>query len=61
MKIIKPREELREYVRYYWVLESDMPFNVLTCPIGCPQLIFHRKTPLFIPELDRSQDIFTIS
>ncbi|MDE6291303.1 MAG: helix-turn-helix transcriptional regulator [Muribaculaceae bacterium] len=61
MKIIKPREELREYVRYYWVLESDMPFNVLTFPIGCPQLIFHRKTPLFIPDLGLRQDTFAIS
>ena len=61
MKIIKPREELRKYVRYYWVLESDEPFSILTFPIGCPQLIFHRKTPLYIPELDEFQDYFTIS
>ena len=61
MKIIKPREELRKYVRYYWVLESDEPFSVLTFPIGCPQLIFHRGKPLFIPELGKSQDNFTIS
>ena len=61
MKIIKPREELREYVRYYWVLESDEPFSVLTFPIGCTQMIFHRRTPLFIPELEKSQSNFTIS
>ena len=61
MKIIKPREELREYVRYYWVLESDEPFSVLTFPIGCTQMIFHRKTSLFIPELEKSQSNFTIS
>ena len=61
MKTIKPREELRKYVRYYWVLESDEPFSVLTFPIGCPQLIFHRGKPLFIPELEKSQDNFTIS
>ena len=61
MKTIKPREELREYVRYYWVLESDEPFSVLTFPIGCPQIIFHRKTSLFIPELEKSQSNFTIS
>ncbi len=61
MTIIKPREELRKYVRYYWVLESDEPFSILTFPIGCPQIIFHRKTPLYIPELDKSQDHFTIS
>ena len=61
MKIIKPRVELRKYVRYYWVLESDEPFSVLTFPIGCTQLIFHRKTPLYIPELAAYQDHFTIS
>ncbi len=61
MKLIRPREELRPYVRYYWVLESDEPFSVLTFPIGCPQMIFHRRTPLFIPELSSRQNQFTIS
>lgn len=61
MRIYQPREELRPYVRYYWVLESDEPFSVLTFPIGCPQIIFHRKTPLYIPELSSRQDKFTIS
>lgn len=61
MKIYRPREELRPYVRYYWVLESDKPFSVLTFPIGCPQMIFHKRTPLFIPELSSRQDKFTIS
>lgn len=61
MKIYQPRKELRPYVRYYWVLESDEPFSVLTFPIGCPQIIFHKKTPLYIPELDKSQWQFTIS
>ena len=61
MRIYQPREELRPYMRYYWVLESDEPFSVLTFPIGCPQMIFHRRTPLFIPELSCRQDKFTIS
>ena len=61
MRICQPREELRPYVRYYWVLESDEPFSILTFPIGCPQIIFHKKTPLYIPELDKSQSQFTIS
>lgn len=61
MKIILPKNELCPYVRYYWVLESDEPFNVLTFPIGCPQMIFHRRMPLFIPELSSRQDKFTIS
>ena len=61
MKIYQPRSELRPYVRYYWVLKSDEPISVLTFPIGCPQIIFHKKTPLYIPELDKSQSQFTIS
>lgn len=61
MNVYQPRAELRPYVRYYWVLESDEPFSVLTFPIGCPQIIFHKKTPLYIPELDKSQSLFTIS
>lgn len=61
MKIIQPREELRPFVRYYWVLESNEPFSVLTFPIGCPQIIFHKKSPLYIPELNKSQSKFTIS
>lgn len=61
MELIKPCEELRPYVRYYWVLEQDTPFNILTFPIGCPQMIFHRGEPLCIPELLTSQSKFTIS
>ena len=61
MKIFQPKEELRPYVRYYWVLESDEPFSVQTFPIGCPQMIFHRGSPLYIPELSSRQDKFTVS
>lgn len=61
MEIIHPREELRPYVRYYWILKCDTPFSVLTFPIGCPQIIFHRKSPLFIHELGSFQSPFTIS
>lgn len=61
MKIIQPRKELRPYVRYYWVLESDEPFCTLTFPLGCTQIIFHKKTPLYISELNTSQPQFAIS
>lgn len=61
MKVVRPREELRQYVRYYWILDSDKPFSVLTFPIGCPQIIFHRKSPLYIPEIGRRQNPVTIS
>ena len=61
MRIIKPSEELQPFLRYYWVLKSDEAFSALTFPIGCPQIIFHKKTPLYIPELGNSQSHFTIS
>ena len=61
MRIIQPKQELRPYVRYYWMLEDDEPFSVLTFPIGCPQIIFHRKSPLYVPELNSLQNRFTIS
>lgn len=61
MKVIRPREELRPYVRYYWTLKSDEPFRVLTFPIGCPQMIFHRGSLLYIHELSSRQDKFTVS
>lgn len=61
MKIYKPREELRPYVRYYWTLKCEEPFRVLTFPIGCPQMIFHRGSPLSIPELSTMQNSCTVS
>lgn len=61
MEIYKPSEALLPYVRYYWVLKSDTPITTLTFPIGCPQIIFHKRTPLFIPELGSSQNRVTIS
>ena len=57
----RPGELLRPYVRYYWVLRSDRPFRTLTFPIGCPQIIFHRGTPLHIPELGTDQGRLTVS
>lgn len=56
-----PRAELQPFVRYFWLLKSSEQFRVLTFPIGCPQLIFHRGTPLFIPELGECQHRFTVS
>lgn len=61
MKIIRPREDLRPYVRYYWIYKCDEPFSILTFPIGCPQMIFHRGSPLYIPELSSRQGKFTVS
>ena len=60
-KFYKPCKELQPYVRYYWVFKSNQPLNTLTFPIGCPQIIFHKQTPLCIPELKTTQSEFTIS
>lgn len=57
----KPCKLLQPYVRYYWVFKSDQPLNTFTFPIGCPQIIFHRQSPLYIPELNAIQDKLTIS
>ena len=35
--------------------------NTYTFPIGCPQIIFHKQDPLYIPELDTTQSKLTIS
>ena len=60
-RFYKPCKELQPYVRYYWVFKSNQPLNTLTFPIGCPQIIFHKQTPLYIPELGISQSKFTVS
>ena len=57
----KPCPELQPYVRYYWAFQSNRPLSTLTFPIGCPQMIFHRRTPLYIPELGAAQPAFAIS
>ena len=57
----KPCKELQPYVRYYWGFKSNQLLNTLTFPIGCPQIIFHKQTPLYIPELGTAQPEFTIS
>ena len=57
----KPCKLLQPYVRYYWVFKSNQPLNTLTFPIGCPQIIFHKQTPLYIPELKTAQSEFTVS
>ena len=56
-----PSSALRPFVRYHYIMRCRGPHSVLTFPTGCPQIIFHRKEPLFIPELSISQSTFTIS
>lgn len=60
-KFYKPCQLLQDYVRYYWIFESNQPIKTYTFPIGCPQLIFHKKSALYIPELNTKQDRLTIS
>ena len=57
----KPCKLLQPYVRYYWVFSSNQMPNTYTFPIGCPQIIFHKQTPLYIPELGTTQSKLTIS
>ena len=60
-KFYKPCKLLQPYVRYYWVFSSIQLLNTYTFPIGCSQIIFHKRTPLFIPELGTTQNELTIS
>lgn len=57
----RPCMALQPYVRYYWVFGCDRPLSTLTFPTAVSQLIFHRKTPLCVPELGVSQHRLTVS
>lgn len=57
----RPHKALREYVRYYWVFSSNLAVSALTFPTGYPQIIFHKRKPLYILELNQSQSRLTIS
>ena len=52
---------LHKFVRYYWILSSREELRALTFPVGYPQLIFHRKNTLYMPELKAFQPHFAIS
>lgn len=61
IRFFRPAPELRPYVRYYWAMRGSSPLSALTFPIGCPQLIFHREEPLYVPELGGAQPRFAVS
>lgn len=61
LKFYKPCKLLQPYIRYYWVFKSNRPLDAFTYPIGCPQIIFHKQAPLYIPELNVTQDKLTVS
>lgn len=56
-----PCRRLQPFIRYYWILRTNEKQDILTFPIGCPQLIFHRLTRFYIPELKIEQARFSIS
>lgn len=56
-----PCKHLQPFIRYYWILDTTENIDTLTFPIGCPQLIFHRRTRFYIPELRAEQASFSIS
>lgn len=60
-RYILPGAQLQPFIRYYWILNTNEDVDTLTFPIGCPQLIFHRWSRFYIPELKTEQARFSIS
>lgn len=60
-RYIVPNAQLQPFIRYYWIQNTNENLDVLTFPIGYPQLIFHRRTRFYIPELKSEQARFSIS
>ena len=60
-RFYRPHRSLQPYIRYYWVFRSSRLQDVLTFPIGCPQLIFHKGDPLYIPESGAFQARMAVS
>lgn len=59
-RYIVPNAQLQPFIRYYWILNTTENLDTLTFPIGCPQLIFHRRSQFYIPELKTEQARFSI-
>lgn len=60
-RYILPSAQLQPFIRYYWILNTNEDIDTLTFPIGRPQLIFHRWSRFYIPELKTEQARFSIS
>lgn len=60
-RFYKPCRMLQPFVRFYWAFRSDLRLNTLSFPVGCTQIIFHKRKPLYIPEFCVLQDRLTIS
>lgn len=61
IEFYRPSKSLQPFIRYYWILKASEDLDTLTFPIGCPQLIFHRRARFYIPELQSDQARFSIS
>lgn len=61
IEFYRPSKSLQPFIRYYWILNTSEDLDTLTFPIGCPQLIFHRRARFYIPELQSDQARFSIS
>ena len=48
-KVIYPSQVLTPFVKYYWVFERNYLARTTerAIPIGCMQLVFHRKNRVF--------------
>jgi AraC-like DNA-binding protein len=42
-RTIAPSEKLANFVRYFWILESDQPYTHYSMADVCPELLFHYK------------------
>lgn len=53
---------MRHYIRYYWILQSDMADDVTerTFPLGCIQLFFHKRKQLFSQTYHKMQPQYFI-
>ena len=59
-KIIHPSPLLSQYVKYYWILQTDNDVNrnIQTIPSGCIHLVFHRGCDLFFSNAEKQPKNF---
>lgn len=51
---IQPSEKLKEFIKFFWVLESEESYTHIAMPDVCPELLFHYKGQ-FDELIDNSQ------
>lgn len=59
-KIIYPSSLLSQYVKYYWILQTDngVNKNIQTIPSGCIHLVFHRGCDMLFPDGEKQPKNF---